>query len=153
MRNSGCVIAQVVNGKGPKLAEILELSESRTYEILSTDNPYPKTKRLIRALAQIADVTPIKADLDAMFAEILDDTPAITNADLTRELFEGGHSVVADKPIAEQKRELREAMAAAGRKLRELEGGSMRPVSTRTRDEVRELASVKMRIERNGRKK
>ena len=123
MRNSGCVIAQVVNGKGPKLAEILEVSESRCYEILSTDNPYPKTKRLIRAIAGIegVNIALIKADLDAMFHDLLNDTDGVSDAELHRENSEAVQAVLSEKPVAEQKKELRDAIAVNARKLRDLD--------------------------------
>jgi uncharacterized protein with ATP-grasp and redox domains len=143
MRNSTDVIAEVVNGKGPELALVLEVSKSRCYEILSTDNPYPKAKRLIRAIAQIVDarsIAVIKADLDAMFDELLCDGDCITTAELTRELFEGGQSVVEEKPIAEQKKELRETIAAASRRLRDLEHDNK--LHSPTRAVVRELPTV-----------
>lgn len=123
MRDSGCVIAQVVNGHGPKLAEILEVSVSRCYEILSTDNPYPKAKRLIRAIAQVntEGCRLIKADLDAMFYDILGSDRKACRDELRRESFEAVNAVYDNKPIAEQKQELREQIAAASKLLEELE--------------------------------
>ena len=123
MRTSGDVIADVVNGHGPELAAILDVSKSRCYEILSTDNPYPKAKRLIRAIAQIkgADIRLIKADLDAMFHELLNDTDGVSDAELHRENSEAVQAVLDHKPVAEQKKELREAIAVNARKLRDLD--------------------------------
>lgn len=138
MRNSGCVIAQVINGKGPKLAEVMELSESRVYEILSTDNPYPKAKRLIRAIAQIADVSLIKADLDAMFAGLAIARPACLNA-LHREASEAVQSVLDGKPVSEQAKELRELIAEASTHLESLENGHIPTI------DVREIGKQKVK--------
>jgi hypothetical protein len=123
MRSSSDVIAQVVNGRGPKLAEVLEVSVSRCYEILSTDSPYPKTKRLIRAIAQVnpEGIHLIKADMDALFEDLSGECTGIDTPELTRELFEAGQSVLEDKSKAEQIRELREGICAASKKLRALE--------------------------------
>lgn len=118
MRHPGCVIAQVINGKAPKLAEILEVSESRCYEILSTDNPSPKTKRLIRAIAQVdgitkSDIRLIKADYDAMFADLLGETcPHCSITDCNKESFEGIQAELEHRPLPERLKEAREAMAA-----------------------------------------
>lgn len=124
MRNSGCVIAQVVNGKGPKLAEVMELSVSRMYEILSTDNPYPKAKLLIRAIAQVdgCDIALIKADLDAMWHELLSgDISTGSIKDCHRESSEGVQADLEELPIPEQLKEAREAMASWASRVRYLE--------------------------------
>lgn len=124
MRNSADVIAQVVNGHGPKLAEILEVSPSRCYEILSTDNPYPKTKRLIRSIAQVAgcDIGLIKADLDSMWQELLcDDVPNGSIKDCHKQSSEGVQADLEELPLPEQLKEAREAMASWASRVRYLE--------------------------------
>ena len=102
MRNSTDVIAQVVNGHGPKLAEVLEVSPSRCYEILSTDNPYPKTKRLIRAIAVV------NRDGES-FENFCQLRPVAVDA------------VLRDVPDHVKEKELREVIASASRHLREIQ--------------------------------
>src|SRR5688572_24242501 len=124
MRNSTDVITQVVNGKGPQLAQVLEVSVSRVYEILSTDNPYPKAKRLIRAIAQVnlGGVALIKADIDAMFADILNESDgAACPHELHKESYEATAAVFEDKPKAVKRKELLDVMAAAGKHIRDLD--------------------------------
>ena len=129
MRSSTDVIAQVVNGHGPKLAEVLEVSVSRCYEILSTDNPLPKTKRLIRAIAQVNPdgVRLIKADLDAMFDDLICDNEPGCVKELHREAFEAVQASLENKPVAEQKKELRELISAASKMLQSLEHPDFSP--------------------------
>lgn len=123
MRNATDVIAQVVSGKGPELARILEVSESRCYEILSRDSPYPKTKRLIRAIAQVnlQGIRIIKADMDSMFADILGESSETTSAiDLHREAFEAVQAVLEHKSDGDRAKELRELISVAQCMLREI---------------------------------
>lgn len=122
MRNSTDVIAQVVNGKGPELAKVLEVSPSRCYEILSTDNPLPKAKRLIRAIAQVnpQGIALIQADLQAMFDELLGATDG-TLTDAHRESSEAVQVELDGRPMPERIKEAREAVAAWGSRLRTLE--------------------------------
>lgn len=140
MRKSDDVITQVVNGKGPKLAEVLEISDSRCYEILSTDNPYPKTKRLIRAIAQVnpQGIALIKADMDALFQDLLFDNQKspTSPAEIHRESSEAFTSVIEERPIAEQKKECRDAIAIWSRKLRELDAVGELPIRQEARKAV-----------------
>jgi uncharacterized protein with ATP-grasp and redox domains len=125
MRDSTEVIAHVVEGHGPKLAKALEVSLSRCYEILSTDNPYPKSKRLIRKIAEVnrPGVRLIKADMDALFDELLGETQPCCAADLHKEAFEAVQASLEGKPKAEQMKELRELISAASAMLQDLDNG------------------------------
>lgn len=124
MRSSTDVIAEVVNGRGPELALVLEVSKSRCYEILSTDNPYPKSKRLIRAIAQVnpAGIALIRADMEALFHDLLsnDDRPGCVH-EHRHESFEAINAVYDEKPVAVQRKELLEQIASASRLLRDLD--------------------------------
>ena len=97
----------------------------RAIEILSTDNPYPKVKRLIRAIALVnhEGVGLIKADLDAMFADLLDDTEPITIAEFHKESGEAVQSILADESLAIQTKEIRESVAAGEKMLNQIEHG------------------------------
>lgn len=123
MQSSSDIIATVVNGKGPQLAEVMEISTSRCYEILSTANPYPKAKRLIRAIHQVnpAGTALIRADIMALFDELMHDHPEVTLADTHRELTQAIQSELNNDPIAKQRQEYIEAIATASAKLRQLD--------------------------------
>lgn len=133
MRDPLDVIAQVINGHGPALAGVLEVSVTRCNEILSTDNPYPKAKRLIRAIAQLpgVDVRPIKADLDAMFAAIVaKQCEHTTTAECTRECFEAIQGDLEEVSPAQQRREWLDVIALASRRVAEIDGITSNGVST-----------------------
>lgn len=132
MRDSSCVIAHVVNGHGPKLAEILEVSVSRCYEILSTDNPLPKTKRLIRAIAQVnpEGVRLIKADLDAMFHDLLHDLDGgACISEFHQETSEATQSVLTDKPKPVQRKEMLDVMAVAAKHIKAIDANGTREMA------------------------
>lgn len=116
MMNASDVIPAASHGIIKELAAEYDVSLARIYEILGKDNPYPKAKRLIRAIAHHnqSGARLIKADLDAMFRDILTSemrTP--TAVDLHKEAFEAVQSVLQGKSPAEQKQELRELIAVA----------------------------------------
>lgn len=124
MQDPRSVIVTAAKGHVHELAAELEVSETRLYEILSKDNPYPKAKRLIRAIARLnpEGARHIKADLDAMFKafEVQAPRPAFV-VDLHREASEAIAAVLAGKTVAEQLRELRELVAEANRHIIKLE--------------------------------
>lgn len=119
MRDAASVITQAVKGITENLADFFEVSLRRMYEILSTDSSYPKTKRLIRAIAHCdrSDdkwrVKVIKADLDALFTELLGDgmTKEIDCALLHAELTDVIKARLEKKPKAERLKECREAIS------------------------------------------
>lgn len=123
MRNSADVIAQAVDRKGPDIAEALDMSVSRFYEFVSTDNPLPKFKRLVHGIAKVNldGVWLIKADVDAMFLDILEDAGEVTIAELHKESSEAVQSALNNDPLDVQIRETREAIAAKQRHLISLE--------------------------------
>jgi hypothetical protein len=114
MRDPNDVITHAVNGCTKQLAAEYEVSLSRMYEILSTDNPYPKAKRLIRKIGRVnpEGVRLIKADMEALFADILDDREACL-ADLHRESAEAVQSVLENRPEAVQRKEILDVAATA----------------------------------------
>ena len=128
MKDAASVIAEATDGIGTELAQEYEVSTARMYEILGKDNPYPKAKVLIRKIGRrdrSADkhrVRLIKADMDAMFHEILGENPrVVTAADVHREAFQAIDAMLEDKPAAVQLKELRELIAVAQEKAAGIE--------------------------------
>ena len=103
------------------LAKVMDLSKSRTYEILSKDNPYPKGKKLIRDIhaSQGKESTRlIKADMDSLFKELLGEESAFIDvARLHKESCDVVQSILENKPREEKMRELRELIALAQESL------------------------------------
>ena len=125
MQDPKSVITAASKGHVHELAAELEVSDSRMYEILSKDNPYPKTKRLIRAIARAnpAGARAIKADLDAMFRSILGDGDAVDLAGLHKETSEAFQALISGAPRPDQLRELREAGATIQAAISRIEAG------------------------------
>lgn len=115
MMNASNVITHASHGIVAELANDYEVSLRRMYEMLGDQCVYPKAKQLIRAIARHNQdgARLIKADLDAMFAEILDASGEVTTAVLHREASEAVQSFLDEKSLAEKKRELTELIAAA----------------------------------------
>jgi hypothetical protein len=119
MMDSSNVITAATKGIVEELAAEYEVGQRRMYEILSTDNPVPKAKKLIRRIAHCDKskhkdrVRLIKADIDAMFAQILGDCEAgeVAPARLHSELSEAVSAKLEGKPKAERLKECREARA------------------------------------------
>lgn len=123
MRDATDVITEAVNGHTEALAAEFEVSTARMYQLLSTHCTYPKTKLLIRAIGKVSKrgARLIKADLDAMFHDILGDIPEpACPHELHRESFEAVSAIYEQKSVADQAKELRDLIAAASRHLREL---------------------------------
>jgi len=117
MQDSGNVIAAATKGIIDPLAKELDVSARRMYEMLGDQCVYPKSKRLIRAIAMHSQsgARLVKADLDAMFAEILtpNNTSRLSAVDLHREAYEAVSALLENKPFAVKKSELRELIAIA----------------------------------------
>ena len=124
MQNLHSVITTAVDGIGVKLAELYEISVSRLYQILEADN-YGKTKRLIRFIAAIDKerVKLIKADLDALFAELLCDsnTPEPDCAELHSELNDVIQAKLKNLPRDERLKECWQAKAILDAEIASLE--------------------------------
>ena len=113
--DSTSVISQATHGIVKELAEDYEVSGSRMYEILGKDNPYPKARKLIRRIARHNQegARLIKADLDALFTDVLEEHEAPSLEDLHRESFEAIQSLLCNKPKSVKEAELRELIAIA----------------------------------------
>ena len=117
MRDSRSVITNSIKGIATEdLAFEMDVSTTRMYEILDRDNPYPKCKQLIKAIGKHSTkgARLIKADLDTLFCNILEESTEMTTAvDLHRESFEALHTILEDKSEAEKAKELRELISVA----------------------------------------
>jgi hypothetical protein len=118
------VITHATRGHVEQLAAIREVTPRRMYEQLGDQCCYTKTKLLIR---DIATVNPegarlIKADLDAMFAQILgSDALPIDAAELHKELNDPVQAKLRDDYISKRLFECRQARAALDREINALE--------------------------------
>lgn len=125
MKDALSVITDATRGFVTKLAQRREISERRMHEQLGDQCCYPKTKLLIRDIAAVNQhgARLIKADIDALFADVLEQTEVedISLTRLHKEAFEAIDALLADKPPAECMRELRELIAVAQQKLEGME--------------------------------
>lgn len=125
MQDAHSVITNAAGGHVDDIAKEMEVTRRRMYEILGPDNPYPKAKRLIRNIGKFnkPGVREIKADMDAMFADILAgervETPSI--AKINKECFDVIDAELEGKPAAEQKKEILELIAVLNQKLEGIE--------------------------------
>lgn len=119
------MITLAAKGHVHELAQDFEVSDSRMYEILSTNNPYPRAKRLIRAIARVNPdgARQIKADLDAMFRQILGESEPVDLAALHKETSEALQAVLERRSVADQLQELREAEATVQSAIAAVEAG------------------------------
>lgn len=125
MMDSTSVISHATKGIVSELANDYEVTVQRMYEILGKDNPYPKVRKLIRSIARHNQegARLIKADLDALFTDVLEDSVKASLEDLHRESFEAVQALLADKPRAVKEAELRELIAIACSMLANVNGG------------------------------
>lgn len=123
MIDAANVIGIATHGIVKDLAQDYEVSLSRMYELLGGQCNYPKSKKLIRAIARHnqAGARLIKADLDAMFTDILEEAREPSLEDIHKEAFEAVDSMLRDKPAATQKIELLELVDICQRKLEGIE--------------------------------
>lgn len=117
MRDAEDVITTAVNGHTDELAALYEVGLARMYQMLSTHCTYPKTKILIRNIGSLSKdgARLIKADLDAMFQDILgeDEFAECDAIALHKEAFEAVQACLKNKSKADRKQELRELIAVA----------------------------------------
>ncbi len=131
MQDSISVITQAAKGIGEKIADFWEVGNARAYEILGKDNPYPKFRRLVRAIAAVTKgedrrrrLSIIKADVDAFFAELFNDGEPRTEIDACRlceELHDVMRTKLAGMPKAERIQECREAIGILQQEITSLE--------------------------------
>jgi hypothetical protein len=124
MLSEHSVITHATRGFVEELASIREITPRRMYEQLGDQCCYTKTKLLIR---DIAIVNPdgarlIQADLNAMFAQILDsETSPVDAAELHKELNDPVQAKLRNDCISVRLFECRQARAALDREINALE--------------------------------
>jgi hypothetical protein len=128
MQDSRSVITHVTKGIVDNLADDYEVSLSRMYEILGKDNPYPKAKKLIRAIARHNQngLRLIRADMDSLFADLIVHADEPSLEDIHKEAFEAVDSILRDKPVSDQKTQLLELVDICQRKLEGIERNCQR---------------------------
>lgn len=131
MMDSNSVITHAAKHIVEKLSKEYEVTLSRMYEILGKDNPFPKAKRLIRAIARHNQpgARLIKADMDAMWSEILQPI-ASEQASLEvlhKESFEAIQACLTNKPRWVRAIQLRELIAVAQSMLEQTEKDDLAP--------------------------
>jgi predicted RNA-binding protein len=123
MMDEHSVITHATRGYVEKLADIREVTPRRMYEQLGDQCCYQKTKLLIRDIARVnqAGARLIKADLDALWLDVLEEVAEPSLEDIHREAFEAVDAILADRPAAIQETKLRELIEIAERKLEGIE--------------------------------
>ncbi len=129
MRDSNSVITHAVKNLADDLAVEYDVTPARMYEILGRDNPYPKSKKLIRTIGRLdksidkSRVRIIKTDLDAMFCQILGDGAGadVDCAEFHSELSDAVQAKIAGKSTPECLKEFREARAILDKAIENLE--------------------------------
>lgn len=151
MRDAENVITDAVNGYTGELAQLFEVSEPRMYQLLSTHCSYPRTKRLIRAIGSINQdgARLIKADMDALFVEVLGDVSPTTLAERHRELGQALQADIEELPKAEQLKEWRDVLALAARRIGEINNNGYH-VDTSVREHIKTIPAVKARTNNRG---
>lgn len=120
MMDALSVITEATKGIIDDLASHYELSQRRIYEMVGDQCFYPKVKRLIRAIGLFNKdgVRLIKADLDAMFTEILGECQKpVSDLEMHKELSEAIQAKLANLPPADRLKEMREAVAVLEREI------------------------------------
>jgi hypothetical protein len=125
MRDAESVITEATEGIIDKLMAEYEVKRSRIYEMLGDQCCYPKTKVLIRRIAahNQEGARLIKADLDAMFADILDPIEdEVSDAEMHAQLNDAVQAKLRKAPKAIRLKENREAIEVLTRDTSDLEG-------------------------------
>ncbi len=124
MRDAESVITEATKDIIDELMADYEIKRTRMYEMLGDQCTYPKTKVLIRRIAahNQAGARLIKADLDAMFADILDPIEdEVSDAELHGELNDAVQAKLRGAPKCIRMKEDREAMEVLSRDIARLE--------------------------------
>lgn len=123
MQDEHSVITHATKGFVEDLAEIREVTVRRMYEQIGDQCCYTKSKLLIRDIARVNQpgARLIKADMDAMWDDILIAAEEPTLEEIHREAFEAVDSVLCNKPIEIQKKEVLELISICQSKLAGIE--------------------------------
>jgi hypothetical protein len=132
MKDAESVITEATEGIIDKLMADYEVKKTRVYEMLGDQCVYPKAKVLIRRIAahNQAGARLIKADLEAMFADILDPIhEEVSDAELHGELNDAVQARLRHAPKQICMKEDREALEVLNRDLTRLESPAV-PIRT-----------------------
>jgi hypothetical protein len=123
MQNSNDVIVQAADGFVKHLADDLDISLARMYELLGKDNPYPKAWRILRAIGHHNPdgLRLIQSDFNNRCEALLQNQPATSVARVNKELHDVTQAELEQKPSAERKTEILEAIAILQARLAQLE--------------------------------
>lgn len=121
MRDAKLVTTEAAKGLTDKLAEFWEVSTSWVSEFFGKDNPYPKFRRMVRAIAGVTKgrerrrrLMIIKVDFNAFIDELIGDASGKGEVEacvLCDELYDVMRTKMAKMSPAERLKELREADA------------------------------------------
>jgi hypothetical protein len=117
-------MAAATHGYVKGLADDLDVRLARMYELLSKDNPYPKLKRILGPLGRRnADgLRLVQADFNAWCDSVLSDSaPAVSTAELHKELNEVIQAELDKKPTAVQRVEIRQAISLLVKRMDQLD--------------------------------
>jgi hypothetical protein len=123
MKDSNDVIVQAADGFTKQLADDLDISLARMYELLGRDNPYPKAWRILRSIARHNPdgLRLIQSDFNHRCEALLQDQPATSVARINKELHDVTQSELEQKPPAERRTEILQAIAILQARLAQLE--------------------------------
>ena len=133
------VTTEATKGFVEELARRREISLRRMYEILTTDNPLPKSKRLIRDIEAVnhAGYELVKADMLALFAELDGDaSPDVAIAEMSQELHDPLQARLEQRSKAERLSECRQAIVVLAKEISQIEAEGVVPIRREMRDAV-----------------
>lgn len=131
MLDAHSVITEATKPCVEDLARDYEISLGRMYKILGPNNPYPKSKVLIRRVAarNKDGYELIKADMLALFAELDGlDTNEVSDAEMSQELHDPLQARLEHRPKAERLSECRQAIVVLAKEIAEIEREGKPPV-------------------------
>lgn len=120
MLNPNDVTTQAFDGLVGEIAIELGITEKRVYELLGSDNYYPKIWRLLNPLGRIAPdrLALVKADFNARCDRILLAGAApSTPASVHQQITEAMQKILENAPAAERRKEIVEAIAELAKEL------------------------------------
>lgn len=113
MQDPADAIVKAAKGYADDLADELGVSTKRMYELLSSDNPYPKTWRILRPLGRLAPerLRLVQADFNARCELALKRMPKTNPANTHKELNDVMQARLEGRSKDEQVKEIDEAIA------------------------------------------